>query len=92
MAKLNPCCVLETACYVLETPLAFASAPGSTVLTNLMDKETPTSCLTSEKIPEVYQISQDPLHYSIASTSAVQKIRELETIIAIDPGKRAFFP
>lgn len=92
MAKLNPCCVLEAPCYILETPLAFASAPGCTVLTNLMDTETPTSSLTPEKIPEVYQISQDPLHYSIASTSAVQKIRELETIIAIDPGKTTFSP
>lgn len=71
-----------------KTPLAFASAPGCTVLTDLMDTETPTSSLTPEKIPEVYQISQDPLHYSIASTSAVQKIRELESIIAIDPGNR----
>uniref|UniRef100_A0ABI7ZCS4 D-glutamate cyclase-like C-terminal domain-containing protein n=1 Tax=Felis catus TaxID=9685 RepID=A0ABI7ZCS4_FELCA len=39
-----------------------------------------------EGIPEVHPISQDPLHYSITSASAVQKIRELETIIAIDPG------
>ncbi|KAG8126420.1 hypothetical protein E2320_021516 [Naja naja] len=39
-------------------------------------------------LPEVYCISQDPLHYSIASTAAVKKIRSLENIIAIDPGNR----
>lgn len=39
-------------------------------------------------LPEVYCISQDPLHYSIASTAAVKKIRCLENIIAMDPGKR----
>ncbi|ETE65432.1 hypothetical protein L345_08788, partial [Ophiophagus hannah] len=38
--------------------------------------------------PEVYCISQDPLHYSIASTATVKKIRCLENIIAIDPGNR----
>lgn len=72
---------------VLETPLAFTSAPGSTVMTDLKDLEAPASCLTPEGIPEVHLISQDPLHYSITSASAVQKIRELETVIAVDPGK-----
>ena len=73
---------------VLETPLAFTSALGCTVMTNLKNTEAPPSCLTPEGIPEVHPISQDPLHYSITSASAVQKIRELETIIAIDPGKK----
>ncbi|KAM7157079.1 D-glutamate cyclase, mitochondrial isoform 2-T2 [Molossus nigricans] len=74
-----------------KTPLAFTSAPGCTVMTHLEDlkgPEAPASCLTPEGIPEVVPISQDPLHYSIASASAVQKIRELETIIGIDPGNR----
>ncbi|VFV18186.1 upf0317 protein [Lynx pardinus] len=57
-------------------------------MTNLKNTEAPPSCLTPEGIPEVHPISQDPLHYSIASASAVQKIRQLETIIAIDPGHR----
>ena len=73
---------------VSETPLAFTSALGCTVMTNLKNTEAPPSCLTPEGIPEVHPISQDPLHYSIASASAVQKIRELETIIATDPGKK----
>ncbi|XP_066197986.1 D-glutamate cyclase, mitochondrial [Saccopteryx leptura] len=71
-----------------KTPLAFASAPGCTVMTDLTGMEAPAECLTPEGTPEVHHISQDPLHYSIASASAVQKIRELETIIGIDPGNR----
>lgn len=72
---------------VLETPLAFTSAPGCTVMTNLKDTEAPAGRLTPEGIPEVHRISQDPLHYSMASAPAVRKIRELESIIAVDPGK-----
>lgn len=73
---------------VSETPLAFTSAPGCTVLTDLKDLEAPAPRLTPEGTPEVHPISQDPLHYSITSASAVQKIRELEAIIAVDPGKK----
>ncbi|XP_016061189.1 PREDICTED: UPF0317 protein C14orf159 homolog, mitochondrial [Miniopterus natalensis] len=71
-----------------KTPLAFTSAPGCTVLTDLKDLEAPAPRLTPEGTPEVHPISQDPLHYSITSASAVQKIRELEAIIAVDPGNR----
>ncbi|XP_076979458.1 D-glutamate cyclase, mitochondrial isoform X2 [Tamandua tetradactyla] len=71
-----------------EALLAFTSAPGCTVMTDLKNTKAPASCLTPEGIPEVHHISQDPLHYSIASASAVQKIRELETLIAMDPGIR----
>uniref|UniRef100_A0A2K5HSV2 D-glutamate cyclase, mitochondrial n=1 Tax=Colobus angolensis palliatus TaxID=336983 RepID=A0A2K5HSV2_COLAP len=73
-----------------ETPLAFASIPGCTVMTDLKDTEAPApaGCLTPERIPEVHHISQDPLHYSIVSVSASQKIRELESMIGIDPGNR----
>nr|XP_054303524.1 D-glutamate cyclase, mitochondrial isoform X2 [Pongo pygmaeus] len=71
-----------------ETPLAFASIPGCTVMTDLKDAKAPAGCLTPERIPEVHHISQDPLHYSIASVSASQKIRELESMIGIDPGNR----
>ncbi|XP_019600676.2 D-glutamate cyclase, mitochondrial isoform X2 [Rhinolophus sinicus] len=71
-----------------KTPLAFTSAPGCTVMTDLKDMASPANHLTPEGIPEVHLISQDPLHYSITSASAAQKIRELETIIAVDPGNR----
>lgn len=40
-----------------------------------------------KEIPEVYCICQDPLHYSITSSTAVQKIRRLEEIIGVDPGE-----
>ncbi|KAM9645987.1 LOW QUALITY PROTEIN: D-glutamate cyclase, mitochondrial [Trichechus inunguis] len=69
-----------------KAPLAFTSAPGHMILTDLKDVKTPATCLTPEGIPEVHHISQDPLHYSLASASAGQKIRELETLIAADPG------
>uniref|UniRef100_A0A673V374 D-glutamate cyclase n=1 Tax=Suricata suricatta TaxID=37032 RepID=A0A673V374_SURSU len=71
-----------------RAPLAFTSAPGCTVMTNLKITEAPARPPTPEGIPEVHHISQGPLHYSIASASAVRKIRELETIIAVDPGHR----
>uniref|UniRef100_A0A8C6QD54 D-glutamate cyclase n=1 Tax=Nannospalax galili TaxID=1026970 RepID=A0A8C6QD54_NANGA len=71
-----------------KAPLVFTSAPGCTVMIDLKDTISPSSCLTSEMVPEVHAISKDPLHYSIVSASAVQKIRELESMIAIDPGNR----
>ncbi|XP_037687988.1 LOW QUALITY PROTEIN: D-glutamate cyclase, mitochondrial [Choloepus didactylus] len=71
-----------------KAPLAFTSAPGCTVMTDLKAVKAPASSLTPEGIPEVHHISQDPLLYSIASAPAVQKIRELETLIAVDPGNR----
>ncbi|XP_053522074.1 D-glutamate cyclase, mitochondrial isoform X3 [Artibeus jamaicensis] len=71
-----------------KTPLAFTSAPGCAVMTDLQDTEALAGSLTPDQIPEVHCISQDPLHYSIASASAVRKIRELETVIAVDLGSR----
>ncbi|XP_028923583.1 D-glutamate cyclase, mitochondrial isoform X1 [Ornithorhynchus anatinus] len=68
------------------SPLAFTHSPGCMFVTDLKDKEISVS--PPREIPEVHCISQNPLHYSIASASAVQKIRELENIIAIDPGNR----
>lgn len=53
----------------------------------LTDTVSPGNCQTPEVIPEVHAISKDPLHYSIVSAAAVQKIRGLESMIAIDPGK-----
>ncbi|XP_020039822.2 D-glutamate cyclase, mitochondrial isoform X1 [Castor canadensis] len=71
-----------------KAALAFTSMPGCTVMTHLKDSKTPASCLTPKTVPEVHHISQDPLHYSIVSAAAVQKIRKLEETIAIDPGNR----
>lgn len=70
-----------------KAPLAFTSPPGYTVR---VPKNTvfPVGCLTPEMVPEVHAISKDPLHYSIVSAPAAQKVRELESTIAIDPGNR----
>ncbi|XP_003509740.1 D-glutamate cyclase, mitochondrial [Cricetulus griseus] len=70
-----------------KAPLAFSSTPGCTVMI-LKDTVSPASCLIPEMVPEVHAISKDPLHYSIVSAAAVQKIRKLESIIGIDPGNR----
>uniref|UniRef100_F7G523 D-glutamate cyclase, mitochondrial n=1 Tax=Monodelphis domestica TaxID=13616 RepID=F7G523_MONDO len=69
-----------------KSPLAFTSAPGCPVVIDQKDKRIQVS--HSGEVPEVHCISQKPLHYSITSSSSVQKIRELESIIAIDPGNR----
>ncbi|XP_045144061.1 D-glutamate cyclase, mitochondrial [Echinops telfairi] len=71
-----------------QTPLAFTSAPGHTILANRRAVEARTARPSPEDMPEAHRISQDPLHYSITSTSAVKKIRHLETLIAVDPGSR----
>ncbi|XP_052594742.1 D-glutamate cyclase, mitochondrial isoform X3 [Peromyscus californicus insignis] len=68
-----------------KAPLAFTSTPGCTVMI-LKDPVSPASCQTPEMVLEVHAISKDPLHYSIVSAAAAQKIRELESTIAIDPG------
>ncbi|XP_073923424.1 D-glutamate cyclase, mitochondrial isoform X4 [Castor canadensis] len=80
--------LLQVTCSMAEAALAFTSMPGCTVMTHLKDSKTPASCLTPKTVPEVHHISQDPLHYSIVSAAAVQKIRKLEETIAIDPGNR----
>ncbi|XP_058018544.1 D-glutamate cyclase, mitochondrial isoform X4 [Ahaetulla prasina] len=69
-----------------EAPLAFTHSPGCMFITDLEIEDDASG--NDKDLPEVYCISQDPLHYSIASTAAVKKIRGLENIIAIDPGNR----
>lgn len=44
-----------------------------------------------KEIPEVHCISQSPLYYSIVSAAAVKRIRDLESLIGIDPGKKNSF-
>ncbi|XP_070787599.1 D-glutamate cyclase, mitochondrial isoform X1 [Pituophis catenifer annectens] len=69
-----------------KAPLAFTHSPGCMFITDLEVEDDASG--NDKDLPEVYCISQDPLHYSIASTAAVKKIRGLENIIAIDPGNR----
>lgn len=70
-----------------KAPLAFTSTPGFPVMIP-KDTVSPAVRPTPEMVPEVHAISKDPLHYSIVSASAAQKIRELESTIATDPGNR----
>ncbi|XP_074091601.1 D-glutamate cyclase, mitochondrial [Macrotis lagotis] len=69
-----------------RSPQAFTSAPGCAIVFDQKDKRIQVS--HSEEVPEVHCISTNPLHYSITSSSSIQKIRELENIIARDPGNR----
>ncbi|XP_065451687.1 D-glutamate cyclase, mitochondrial isoform X6 [Chrysemys picta bellii] len=69
-----------------KSPLAFTHSPGCMFITALKNEDAPVH--NSKEIPTVHCISQNPLHYSIASETAVQKIRELESLIGVDPGDR----
>ncbi|XP_023137813.2 D-glutamate cyclase, mitochondrial isoform X2 [Amphiprion ocellaris] len=80
--------------------LAFSHSPGCMFLTDIPD--TPSSPLTPpsdslepqhtkahpEQTPLCFQVSHNPLLYSLASQAAVAKIRQLETVIGEDPGER----
>ncbi|NXR54156.1 GLUCM protein, partial [Hippolais icterina] len=67
-----------------RTPLAFTHSPGCMFITDLKnDNVRPLG-----GVPQVHCISQDPLHFSIVSAEAAQKIKTLETLIGIDPGER----
>ncbi|XP_014802551.1 PREDICTED: UPF0317 protein C14orf159 homolog, mitochondrial [Calidris pugnax] len=69
-----------------RAPLAFTHSPGCMFITDLKNDSVTTR--SSREVPQVHRISQDPLHYSIVSAEAAQKIRNLETLIGIDPGDR----
>uniref|UniRef100_A0A8C3K2N0 D-glutamate cyclase, mitochondrial n=1 Tax=Calidris pygmaea TaxID=425635 RepID=A0A8C3K2N0_9CHAR len=69
-----------------RAPLAFTHSPGCMFITDLKNDSVTTR--SSREVPQVHCISQDPLHYSIVSAEAAQKIRNLETLIGIDPGDR----
>ncbi|XP_058685747.1 D-glutamate cyclase, mitochondrial isoform X3 [Poecile atricapillus] len=65
-------------------PLAFTHSPGCMFITDLKND----NVRSLGGVPQVHCISQDPLHFSIVSAEAAQKIRTLETLIGIDPGER----
>ncbi|XP_020496942.3 D-glutamate cyclase, mitochondrial isoform X1 [Labrus bergylta] len=84
-----------------KPPLAFSHSPGCMFLTDVPDSSTSTlkpparegvdpaaSAPDPELIPLSFLVSHNPLMYSLASKSAVAKIRQLETIIGEDPGQR----
>ncbi|XP_048162206.1 D-glutamate cyclase, mitochondrial isoform X3 [Corvus hawaiiensis] len=65
-------------------PLAFTHSPGCMFITDLKND----NVRSLGGVPQVHCISQDPLHFSIVSAEAAQKIKTLETLIGIDPGER----
>ncbi|KAM5129263.1 D-glutamate cyclase, mitochondrial isoform 1-T2 [Mantella aurantiaca] len=69
-----------------KSALAFTHSPGCMFITDVKneDSQGPDSGLT----PLVIRISSDPLHYSLVSRRAADKIRALEEIIGVDPGDR----
>ncbi|NXT76914.1 GLUCM protein, partial [Zapornia atra] len=69
-----------------RAPLAFTHSPGCMFITDL--KNDSVAVRSSREITQVHCISQDPLHYTIVSSEAAQKIKTLETLIGIDPGDR----
>ncbi|KFP73862.1 PREDICTED: UPF0317 protein C14orf159 homolog, mitochondrial, partial [Apaloderma vittatum] len=69
-----------------RAPLAFTHSPGCMFVTDLKNDDVTAG--SSREVPQVHCISHDPLHYSIVSAEAAQKIRTLETLIGVDPGDR----
>ncbi|XP_064188351.1 D-glutamate cyclase, mitochondrial isoform X1 [Anguilla rostrata] len=70
-----------------KSPLAFTHSPGCMFIS---DRECTPAAATSdpEQQPVAFRVSQQPLHYSLASKATVQRIRTLELIIGEDPGER----
>ncbi|NXQ50961.1 GLUCM protein, partial [Catharus fuscescens] len=67
-----------------RAPLAFTHSPGCMFITDVKND----NVRSSGGVPQVHCISRDPLHFSIVSEAAAQKIKALETLIGIDPGER----
>lgn len=70
---------------VLGSPLVFTHSFGYMFNTDL--KNDRFALRSSREVPQVHCISQDPLHYSMVSAEAAKKIKTLESLIGIDPGK-----
>lgn len=73
--------------------LAFTHSPGCMFLTDLPDSSSSPMDQSRQSLdplltPLSFKLSQHPLHYSLASKRAVDKIRKLEDIIGEDPGDR----
>ncbi|KAJ7991124.1 hypothetical protein DPEC_G00294000 [Dallia pectoralis] len=71
-----------------KPPLAFSHSPGCMFLTDQEDTSVSAPTAEAEQCPMTFSISQRPLHYSVASKAAVQRIRDLEEIVVEDPGQR----
>ncbi|KAM4723804.1 D-glutamate cyclase, mitochondrial isoform 2-T2 [Anableps anableps] len=67
-----------------KPPLAFSHAPGCMFLTDVPD----SASTDPEPAPLCFQVTHNPLLYSLVSTATAAKIRQLERIIGDDPGQR----
>uniref|UniRef100_A0AAR2KEH8 D-glutamate cyclase, mitochondrial n=1 Tax=Pygocentrus nattereri TaxID=42514 RepID=A0AAR2KEH8_PYGNA len=68
--------------------LAFTHSPGCMFLTDREEATVSHQASESEECPLTFCISQNPLHYSVASKMAVQRVRAIEELIGEDPGQR----
>ncbi|MED6282244.1 hypothetical protein CHARACLAT_030025, partial [Characodon lateralis] len=70
--------------------LAFSHSPGCMFLTDIPDSPSPSNNMNPDLklTPLCFQVTQNPLLYSLVSKAAVRKIRQLEQIIGDDPGQR----
>ncbi|XP_051775730.1 D-glutamate cyclase, mitochondrial-like isoform X2 [Erpetoichthys calabaricus] len=72
-----------------RAPLAFTHSPGCMFITDCnAEKPSPGQCPDAADSIQAICISQKPLHFSVASDAAIQKIRSLELLIGNDPGQR----
>uniref|UniRef100_G3NB29 D-glutamate cyclase n=1 Tax=Gasterosteus aculeatus aculeatus TaxID=481459 RepID=G3NB29_GASAC len=96
------CGVTAIEAILCKPHLAFSHSPGCMFLTDIPDSPPspphqpsessvdgePSTNPNAELFPCCFQISHNPLLFSLASQRAVAKIRQLETIIGEDPGQR----
>ncbi|XP_030641827.1 LOW QUALITY PROTEIN: D-glutamate cyclase, mitochondrial [Chanos chanos] len=68
--------------------LAFTHSPGCMFVTDREEATDFPSSLEPAECPLTFCISQNPLHYSVASKAVVERIRSMEQIIGEDPGQR----
>ncbi|XP_048393723.1 D-glutamate cyclase, mitochondrial isoform X2 [Stegostoma tigrinum] len=72
-----------------NSALAFTHAPGCMFITDLQsEQEVASDYAADAETPRVFCISQNPLHYSIVSVTAVEKFKALDSLIQQDPGNR----
>ncbi|MBN3312654.1 GLUCM protein, partial [Atractosteus spatula] len=70
-----------------RSPLAFTHSPGCMFLSDCEEGASAPKPSAADS-PLAFRVAREPLHYSLASASAVQQIRALETLIRTDPGQR----
>ncbi|KAI4873315.1 hypothetical protein NFI96_029071 [Prochilodus magdalenae] len=68
--------------------LAFTHSPGCMFVTDRDEATVSQQASESKEWPLTFCISQNPLHYSVASKTAVKCVRAIEELIGEDPGQR----